>query len=67
MAGILAIILAGILAGVLYVLLKPFVCDCLNNGNCLKDGTCNCTSGYIGDKCQNCKFLLFVTLTSEQN
>ncbi|XP_065196224.1 uncharacterized protein LOC135827698 [Sycon ciliatum] len=29
------------------------VCNCLNDGQCTEDGTCNCRKGFHGDQCQH--------------
>ena len=35
---------------------------CVNDGECLSNGTCKCKTGFSGITCQECKyFLIFLT------
>ena len=38
----------------------PFICPCLNGGQCQPPSSskCECAAGYLGDKCQTCKYFL---------
>ena len=42
-------------------------CRCLNGGSCLADGTCACTVGYGGSRCQFHRARLNVNVTDAMN
>ena len=43
------------------------VCRCLNGGTCRADGTCSCTEGYGGSRCQFNRARLNVNITNAIN